>query len=168
MKRKVYYHHGIVVRDHRGAEPPDHPQAVGVVVALRRRDRAPAADPSDVRVQAPPRAARGRLRGGACGGPAARLSAPAPAAHGGRRLAGAVPALLGGPRRCARTPSRSDGADTQERKEAMSKPEQYTPGAAAGAEVRKAGEKWTLILVRDLRHRQSSPMPDTGGTTAER
>ena len=27
----------------------------------------------------------------------------------------------------------------------MSNPEQYTPGAAAGAEVRKAGEKWTLI-----------------------
>ncbi len=34
----------------------------------------------------------------------------------------------------------------------MSNPEQYTPGPAAGAEVRKAGEKWTLILVRDLRH----------------
>jgi len=50
----------------------------------------------------------------------------------------------------------------------MSNPEPYTPGPAAGAEVRKAGEKWTLILVRDLRHRQSSPMPDTGGTTAER
>jgi uncharacterized protein YndB with AHSA1/START domain len=30
--------------------------------------------------------------------------------------------------------------------------EQYTPGPASGAEVRKDGEKWTLILVRDLRH----------------
>ena len=30
--------------------------------------------------------------------------------------------------------------------------EQYTPGPATGAEVRKDGEKWTLILVRELRH----------------
>jgi len=29
---------------------------------------------------------------------------------------------------------------------------QYTPGPASGAQVRKDGEKWTLILVRDLRH----------------
>jgi len=30
--------------------------------------------------------------------------------------------------------------------------EQYTPGPARGAQVRKDGEKWTLILVRELRH----------------
>jgi hypothetical protein len=30
--------------------------------------------------------------------------------------------------------------------------EPYTPGPASGAQVRKDGEKWTLILVRDLRH----------------
>ena len=30
--------------------------------------------------------------------------------------------------------------------------EQYDPGPARGAQVRKNGEKWTLILVRDLRH----------------
>src|ERR1700722_17244757 len=30
--------------------------------------------------------------------------------------------------------------------------EQYVPGPASGAQVRKAGEKWTLILVRELRH----------------
>jgi Activator of Hsp90 ATPase homolog 1-like protein len=29
---------------------------------------------------------------------------------------------------------------------------QYTPGPASRAEVRKDGEKWTLILVRNLRH----------------
>ncbi|PYT47923.1 MAG: polyketide cyclase [Acidobacteria bacterium] len=29
---------------------------------------------------------------------------------------------------------------------------QYTPGPACGAQVRKDGEKWTLILVRQLRH----------------
>ena len=30
--------------------------------------------------------------------------------------------------------------------------EQYMPGPASGAQVRKGGEKWTLILVRELRH----------------
>lgn len=30
--------------------------------------------------------------------------------------------------------------------------EAYSPGPAFGAEVRKEGEKWTLILVRELRH----------------
>ena len=30
--------------------------------------------------------------------------------------------------------------------------DRYTPGPACGAEVRKDGEKWTLILVRELRH----------------
>jgi uncharacterized protein YndB with AHSA1/START domain len=30
--------------------------------------------------------------------------------------------------------------------------EQYIPGPARGAQIRKEGEKWTLILVRELRH----------------
>lgn len=30
--------------------------------------------------------------------------------------------------------------------------EQYAPGPASGAEVEKAGDKWTLVLTRDLRH----------------
>jgi len=30
--------------------------------------------------------------------------------------------------------------------------EPYTPGPASGAQVRKEGDKWTLILVRELRH----------------
>jgi uncharacterized protein YndB with AHSA1/START domain len=34
----------------------------------------------------------------------------------------------------------------------MSSREQYAPGAASRAEVRKDGDNWTLILVRDLRH----------------
>jgi len=34
----------------------------------------------------------------------------------------------------------------------MTTREQYHPGPAGGAQVRKDGEKWTLILVRDLRH----------------
>ena len=34
----------------------------------------------------------------------------------------------------------------------MTDREQYTPGPARGAQIRKDGEKWTLILVRELRH----------------
>ncbi len=34
----------------------------------------------------------------------------------------------------------------------MNNREQYTPGPASGAQVQKHGDKWTLILVRQLRH----------------
>ena len=34
----------------------------------------------------------------------------------------------------------------------MSSRETYAPGAAAGATVRKEGNSWTLVLVRELRH----------------
>ena len=34
----------------------------------------------------------------------------------------------------------------------MTERDQYAPGAASGARVRKEGETWTLILVRELRH----------------
>ena len=34
----------------------------------------------------------------------------------------------------------------------MSERERYEPGPARGAQVQKGGEKWTLILVRELRH----------------
>ncbi|MBV9504976.1 MAG: SRPBCC family protein [Acidobacteriia bacterium] len=34
----------------------------------------------------------------------------------------------------------------------MSERDQYIPGPANGAKVHKDGEKWTLILVRELRH----------------
>ncbi len=34
----------------------------------------------------------------------------------------------------------------------MTDHEQYIPGPASGAQVRKDGGKWTLILVRELRH----------------
>jgi uncharacterized protein YndB with AHSA1/START domain len=34
----------------------------------------------------------------------------------------------------------------------MTSPEQYASGAAFGAHVRKDGEKWTLVFVRELRH----------------
>jgi len=34
----------------------------------------------------------------------------------------------------------------------MPESEQYAPGPASGARIQKDGEKWTLILVRELRH----------------
>ncbi len=34
----------------------------------------------------------------------------------------------------------------------MSSRDKYRPGPAAGAEVRKDGDHWTLVLVRELRH----------------
>jgi|SRR5580698_10442876 uncharacterized protein YndB with AHSA1/START domain len=34
----------------------------------------------------------------------------------------------------------------------MIESEQYTAGPASGAQIRKDGEKWTLILVRELHH----------------
>jgi uncharacterized protein YndB with AHSA1/START domain len=34
----------------------------------------------------------------------------------------------------------------------MTDREQYTPGPAAGAEIQKDGDQWTLVLVRNLSH----------------
>ncbi len=34
----------------------------------------------------------------------------------------------------------------------MTERDQYIPGPASGARVQKKGEKWTLVLVRELRH----------------
>jgi hypothetical protein len=44
-------------------------------------------------------------------------------------------------------PTEGDGSENK-----MMDREQYTPGPASGAQVRKEGDKWTLILVRELRH----------------
>ena len=53
----------------------------------------------------------------------------------------------------------------------MSDRARYTPGPARGAEVRTDGEKWTLVLVRELRHSPDTVWQaltgDTGGTDAE-
>ena len=43
----------------------------------------------------------------------------------------------------------------------MTDREQYVPGPAGGAQVRKDGEKWTLILTRELRHPpRTGALPD--------
>jgi uncharacterized protein YndB with AHSA1/START domain len=34
----------------------------------------------------------------------------------------------------------------------MTSRESYQPGPASGAEIRKSGERWTLVVERDLRH----------------
>src|SRR5438093_2952113 len=76
------------------------------------------------------------------------------AAHGARRLAPSLPALLVKARRCpgATLGQDGEGALCERKEKDMISREQYAPGAASGAEVRKDGEKWTLILVRELRH----------------
>ena len=40
----------------------------------------------------------------------------------------------------------------EDKEKKMTDREQYTPGPAGGARVRKDGEMWTLILTRELRH----------------
>src|SRR5262249_16171147 len=71
-------------------------------------------------------------------------------------LAGSVPSVLVRSCGCARTPPRPHGSvNTNEKKDTekrVTHREQYAPGPATGAQVRKDGEKWTLILVRELRH----------------
>src|SRR5215475_6824754 len=71
-------------------------------------------------------------------------------------MAGSVPSVLVRSRRCARTPPRPHGSintnEKEDKEKKMTDREQYTPGPASGAQVRKDGEKWTLILVRQLRH----------------
>ena len=49
----------------------------------------------------------------------------------------------------------------------MSDGQLYTPGPASGADVRKDGDKWTLVLVRELRHAPSPHVTETTITRAE-
>src|SRR5262249_56269056 len=57
---------------------------------------------------------------------------------------------------CSRTPPGPHGSthpnENRDKEKEMTNREQYEPGPAGGAQVRKDGEKWTLILVRELRH----------------
>ena len=50
---------------------------------------------------------------------------------------------------------RSTPTNGKARSRSMNDLAQYAPGPATGAQVRKDGEKWTLILVRELRHPQA-------------
>jgi uncharacterized protein YndB with AHSA1/START domain len=53
---------------------------------------------------------------------------------------------------CLARPNTIQGTQKEDKEKKMMDFEQYTPGPASGAEVRKDGEKWALILVRELRH----------------
>jgi hypothetical protein len=44
----------------------------------------------------------------------------------------------------------------------MTDRDRYAPGLASGARIRKDGEKWALILVRELRH--SPEKAEVGGS----
>src|SRR5262249_54340181 len=83
---------------------------------------------------------------------AASLPDQARATHGDRRLARPVSPLLVGACRRARASPRSYEPSATSEKETMSSRENYKPGPATGAEVRKDGDNWTLIVVRELRH----------------
>ena len=71
-------------------------------------------------------------------------------------MAHPVPPVLVRSRGRARTPPRPRGSinttDKEDKEEKVNAREQYAPGPASGAQVRKDGEKWTLILNRELRH----------------
>jgi uncharacterized protein YndB with AHSA1/START domain len=54
-----------------------------------------------------------------------------------------------GPPAC---PYESIPSNEKKGEEKMTNLAQYVPGPASGAQVRKDGERWTLILVRELRH----------------
>src|SRR5438093_2283836 len=50
------------------------------------------------------------------------------------------------------TDEKTEESNEKDKEKKVTDREQYTPGPASGAQVRKGGEKWTLILVRELRH----------------
>src|SRR6202158_2540626 len=153
---RVYKGNGICVRNHCGAEPPRDIEPPGLVPTVGWRDRASASYAAADRVKAPASAARGRFRGihGGCTAPS--LPTEARITSGGGCLAGSVPPVLVRSRRCSRTPPRPHGSintnEKEDKEKKMTDRDQYTPDPASGAEVRKDGEKWTLILVREMRH----------------
>jgi uncharacterized protein YndB with AHSA1/START domain len=77
----------------------------------------------------------------------------------GSTLAGSVALVLVRVRGCSRTLLPPHGSintnEEEDTEKKMNDLEQYTPGPASGAHVKKDGkdkDKWTLILVRELRH----------------
>src|SRR6266852_5388285 len=142
----VYQEHGICVRSHCGAEPPRDIEPAGLVTTVGWRDRAPTSHAAADRVKAPAGAARGRFRGVHSGRTAASLPAEARTASGVGCLAGSVPSVLVRSCGCSRTAPRPHGSintnEKEDKEKEMTAREQYTPGPASGAQVRKDGEKW--------------------------
>src|SRR5262249_40033625 len=145
--------HGIIVRHHRRAQQAGHPEPAALVRALRRGDRGRARPVAALGLEAPAGTQGRGIRGIANRSAATPLSPEAGAAHGARRVARSVPPLLVEAFRRPRAAPGQDGhAPGEEKEEDMNTREQYEPGAASGAEVRRVGEKWALVLVRELSH----------------
>ena len=117
----VYQESGIRIRSHCGAEPPRDIKPPGLVATVGGRDRASASYAADGRVQAPASAARGRFRGIHGGRAAPPLPAEAGTPTGGGCLAGSVPPVLVGSRRCSGTPPRRHGSIHTTEKEGKEK-----------------------------------------------
>src|SRR6267143_6215197 len=135
MNARLYVYRGIIVCHRRGAQQTGHLEPAALVRALRWRDRARASTVAAVRLQAPASAARGWVRGITNRSAAAPLSTETGAAHGARRMARSLPALLVKARRCLGATLGQDGKDAlcQTKEKDMSSREQYAPGAASGA-----------------------------------
>src|SRR5438132_4307661 len=120
---RVYYDHGITVRNHCGAEPSRDPEPPGLVPTVGGRNRASASYAAADRVKAPAGAARGRFRGIHGGRTAPSLSAEARTIAGGGCLARSVPSVLVRSCRCSRTPPRPhapvDTNETEDKEKTM-------------------------------------------------
>src|SRR5262249_18673534 len=152
----VYQEGGICLRNHRRAEPPRDIEPAGLVGAVGRRNRTSPWHGAAGRLEAPARTARGRLRGVDGGCTASPVPAETGTTPGGGCLAHAIPSVLvraPGRARASSRPHGSEEINEKEEKETKMTTvrEQYAPGPAS-AEVHKDGEKWTLVLVRELRH----------------
>src|SRR5580692_6614207 len=113
MNAWLYVRHGIRVRHRRGAQPAGHLEPAALLRAFRGRARARAATVTAVRLQTPAGAARGWVRGITHRSAAAPLSPETGAAHGARRLADSLPAVLVEARRRPGATFGSDGRDGQ-------------------------------------------------------
>ena len=148
MLFRVYTRNGICARNHCGAEPPrdieppwaDPNSSVGEV---ERQLRMP--QPTGSRHLRVLRAA-GFVESTV---DASAVSTDGTLNHFRRGcLAGSIPSVLVRLRGCSQMPSRPNGSiithEKEDKEKKMTDLEQYTPGPAGGAQVRKDGEKWTL------------------------
>src|SRR5260370_41028220 len=143
MLCRVYKESGICVRSNCGAEPPRDIEPPGLVTTVGGSDRASAWYAAAGRVQAPARAARGRICRihGGCAAPS--LPAETGTTSGDRRLACSVPPVLVRSRGCAQTPPRPHGSINTNEKEdnekaTLSSP-QTTPRPNSGELELKSG-----------------------------
>src|SRR5437016_6548931 len=145
----VYEASGICVRNHCGAEPPRDIEPPGFVTTVGGSARASASYAAADRVKAPASVARGRVRGIHGGRTAPSLPAETRTTSRGGYLAGSVPPVLVGARRCSRTPPRPHGT----RSIHTNKNEDKEEGdAAQTAKMRKENEmkiKVTSLYVDD-------------------